>query len=377
MNNKKIILKNINYVDVEKEKVNYDVDILMEDEIITNIGKTLESSDSEIIQCTNLFAVPSFIDMHVHITFNPYCDGDMSLKYVPTNLTEAAQKGICLVRDTGTSSHWLQSDILNSLPQIPLPDIIMSGEPLCVENGHGISYGIVLEYNSISQWISAHKKQGCEWIKIMNDPENHSERFIKKVVDEAHKNGLKVACHVFRKKGIELAIASGCDSIEHVVPIEYGDERSLRPYYVPTIYSAWTSCQKSYLDTVNEEDASYLIEWYELLKKHFSYAIRNNIKILCGTDAGCCPSSFKDIVYEIKTLHSMGMSRIKALQCATIDSAKCLKHDNLYGSIKMGKYANMIVVNSNPLVDLDVLNFPCLIYLKGKKIRDEVSGPWN
>ena len=43
----------------------------------------------------------------------------------------------------------------------------------------------------------------------------------------------------------------------------------------------------------------------------------------------------------------------------------------------MGKYANMIVVNSNPLVDLDVLNFPCLIYLKGKKIRDEVSGPWN
>lgn len=377
MERRNVLLKNINCVDVEKCCVNYNVNVLIQNDMIINVGKAFQCTECETIDCSNMFAIPSFIDMHVHITFNPYQDGDMSLKCVTSNLTEAAQVGICLVRDVGTSNRWSRDDILRSLPSIPLPDVVMSGEPLCVKNGHGVAYGTVIDYDSIPEWVRNHKQHGYEWIKIMNDPENHSEAFINKVVDLAHNNSMKVACHVFRKRGIELAVSCKCDSIEHVVPLEYAEEGFGVPYYIPTAYSAWVSCQNSYLESIDKEDAEYLIEWHDLLQCNFSHAVENSVKILCGTDAGCCPSSFRDIVCEIRTLYNMGMSPIKALQAATINSAQCLGYDNLYGSIKAGKYANIIVVPNNPLTDLNILNFPCFIYLKGIKIRDEVNGPWN
>lgn len=374
----RILLKKINYIDVKNCCVSYNKDILIQNDKIIDIGDNLGDFECEIIDCRSLFAIPSFIDMHVHITFNPYYDGDMSEKCIVANLTEAAQKGVCLVRDVGTSSRWGYNEIIMNLPQVPLPAIVMSGAPLCVKNGHGIEYGFVLNYNDISKWICNHKRQGCEWIKIMNDPENHSQKYIEKVVNTAHENNLKVACHVFRKKGIELAVSCGVDSIEHVVPIDNGyKEKSFAPYYVPTFYSAWISCRNDYLKKIDKMDASYLIEWFELLKNNFSNAIENNAKILCGTDAGCCPSSFRDIVCEIKSLYSMGMPIMSTLQSATINSAECLGYDDLYGSIDVGKYANIVVLPKNPLIDFSIMDFPCFIYLKGVKIRDEVNGPWN
>ena len=376
-NDKRVLLKNVNYLDVESGCIKHNKDIFIQNNIIKRIDSKLDYLDCNQIDCKDLYAIPSYIDMHVHISFNSYIDGVFSFDNIIPNIYEAAQNGVCLLRDVGIKNYWTKQKILSSIQGFPVPKIVMSGSPICVENGHGIEYGEIVKESEISKWIYMHKCLGYEWVKIMNDPENHSESYLKHFVYEAHRYDLKVACHVFRNYGIELAIKSGCDTIEHVVPTNYTQTDVLNPYYVPTAYSAWSSCQKSYLKKLKEKDAHYLLEWLELLENNICSAIKHNTKILCGTDAGCCPSSFKDIVSEMMTLNYYGLNNLEVIRAATINAAECLGYNSLYGSISEGKFANIIILKNNPLTEIDALRFPQYIFLDGIKIRDEVSGPWN
>lgn len=374
---RRVLLKNVQLVDVKKNSIQDNVDILIEGEAIAAVGKFPTCICEEIINCEGLFAVPSLIDMHVHITFNSMVDGEMSLKNISLNLVQAAQNGVCIVRDVGMSPKWTIESVKSTLPEYPLPQVYFSGAPICVLGGHGSEYGTSIEISQVEEWVKSHKEMGYQWIKIMNDPENHSKNFLQKLVLCAHNYDIKVACHTFRKKGIKLAVDSGCDTIEHVVPIENLNELNCKPYYVPTMYSAWLSCRKECLNSISDEAAQYLIEWYELLKGHLSIAIYKGVKILCGTDAGCCPSSFGDIIPEMQILNMFGMSTIEVLQSATINAARCLNCDNKFGSIEVGKYANLFLVSGNPLNNLNHLNNRKIIFLSGVKIKDEVSVPWN
>ena len=192
-----------------------------------DIGKIPICICGEVIDCKGMYAVPSLIDMHVHVTFNSMVDGEMSLNNATLNLAQAAQSGICAVRDVGMSPKWSIDSLRATLPNYPLPVVFHSGAPICVRNGHGSTYGVNISNSEIDEWVRCHKQAGFQWVKIMNDPENHARDFLLRVVDCAHDCGIRVACHTFRKKGIQLAIDSGCDTVEHVVPIERVDNYAI------------------------------------------------------------------------------------------------------------------------------------------------------
>lgn len=373
---KRILFKNLHVVDVNSNAVQHNVSILSEGQKIAAIGKGIpEVTCDDVIDCMGMYAMPSLIDMHVHVTFNSMIDGEMSLDNVALNLAQAAHNGVCIVRDVGMSPKWSIEAVHNAMPLYPLPKIVFSGAPICVPGGHGWDYGLYVESEKIDDYMKLHKKAGFTWVKIMNDPENHSLDYMERLVRCAHYYGLKVACHVFREKGIQLAIQSKCDTIEHVVPIQVATIPE-EAYYVPTAYSAWVSCKDGYLNSIPEQDAQYLIEWYNLLKDNLARAVSSGVKVLCGTDAGCCPSAFGDIVSEILTLNMLGMSSQDVLRAATTDSALCLKCYDSYGSIEVGKYANFFMVHENPLENLKTLLCRKMIVLFGTIIKNEVNVPW-
>ena len=83
-----------------------------------------------------------------------------------------------------------------------------------------------------------------------------------------------------------------------------------------------------------------------------------------GTDAGVCPygTSAKQFAFMVK----YGMTPMQAIQAATSNAADLLGHSNEFGSIKPGKYADIIAVTGDPLIDIRVLENVQFVMKDGK-----------
>ncbi|YAR64195.1 amidohydrolase family protein [Bacillus cytotoxicus] len=92
-------------------------------------------------------------------------------------------------------------------------------------------------------------------------------------------------------------------------------------------------------------------------RKSFRSALSQGVKIAVGTDAGT-PYNFPgQIVDEMKIMVDEGMSNLQAIQAATSVGVACLKIDSLTGTLEKGKWADILIVEGNPLENiLDLKN---------------------
>src|SRR5207244_11326696 len=88
------------------------------------------------------------------------------------------------------------------------------------------------------------------------------------------------------------------------------------------------------------------------------------VKMSFGTDAGVCPydRSVKQFAFMVK----YGMTPMQAIQAATHNAADLLGHSDVIGSIKPGKYADVIAVSGDPLQDISVLEHVQFVMKEGK-----------
>lgn len=371
-----VTLHNLSFIDVLNQTIEIHKDITFKQGIITKISIFQNSISSNGVDCTGLWAIPSLIDAHAHLSFNPYMTSDVSNNgAIYLNLTEATLSGVCLVRDLGVGEALSQNiREVQSQSQICFPEIVAAGTPICINTGHGADFGTCVNFDDIGDWMSMHHLQGYEWVKIMNDPENHSQVYLNEIVARAHEKALLVACHVFTPAGIESAIEAQVDTIEHSVPCTprtFSKARNI--FYVPTAYSAWISTQSEFLQSITEKEAQHLLNWNQLLKDWFGQAINQGFKLVTGTDGGCAPSSLHDIISEIKIFSHYGMGTMDSIKAATITAAQCLQREDLYGSITEGKYANIILLDSNPLDNINALDNRRAIFLRGTSVLNEVK----
>lgn len=371
------LLKNINYIDVINKSSKIKKNIVVKNGFIAQIFDSSRNiTNKTVFDCTNLWAIPSFIDTHVHLSFNPFlCDDVSNNIAIYSNLTDAVLSGTCLVRDLGSNKELTKSIIqIQQQNKLCFPEIITAGTPLCVDSGHGHDYGVCINIEKINDWLYQHKEEGHSWVKIMNDPENHSQYYLELVVSIAHKIGLKVACHAFTPIGIKSAISSGVDTVEHSLPYDnYCLSNSANIYFVPTAFSAWTSIRDEFQEQVSEKEKQYLVDWYKHICENISKSYINNCNLATGTDGGCAPSRLSDIKNEVKFLYKHGISPMQCLCASTINAAKMLGKENLYGSISVGKYANIIVLKNNPLKNINALDETIAIWLRGTTIKNEVT----
>ncbi len=91
-------------------------------------------------------------------------------------------------------------------------------------------------------------------------------------------------------------------------------------------------------------------ETTEAQRSGFKKAVAAGVKIAYGTDSGVYPHGWnaKQLPYMVK----YGMTPMQAIQSATIEAARLLKWQDKVGSIKEGKYADIIAVKGNQLGDL-------------------------
>jgi imidazolonepropionase-like amidohydrolase len=99
---------------------------------------------------------------------------------------------------------------------------------------------------------------------------------------------------------------------------------------------------------------------------------KEGVTFICGTDAGIGVTipGFS-IHQELAFYKKAGLSNYEVLKTATINASKTHSIMNNMGTIEVGKIANLLLVDSNPLLDLSALQNPTIVFIKGRKLNKD------
>lgn len=390
----RLVIKSVDLVDVVAGTTQREMDIILEDERIVSIGHFGDNVAGQVVVGRGLCVVPSFIDLHTHVTFEQRAhvlpmyqsrtDDTVSLVRGAQNLLDALMHGVCLMRDAGDGTG--QSMVLKGLVEEGLivgPELVLSGRPLCVAGGHGHMYGDVLrpgiDSRELELFLTRHRDRGHEWVKVMNGPERHDPATLRTVTEHAHHCGLRVMCHAFTEDGIRDAILAGVDTIEHGLPFDSETvDAATRSgtTFVPTFYCAWTSLRPEYTSTQPSAAVRYLEQWWESLGRWFPYSVENRTHMAVGTDAGDAPSCFGDVVDEMQMMVRGGLQPIEALRAATCVPAHVLGRERDYGTVDVGKLANILLVSCDPTTQVPSNRSIVAAYFRGAQLFNYNERPW-
>lgn len=359
---------------------------------VVALGDTLNSRDIPI-HLGGCWVTAGLVDLHAHITFDARehyrargktaQDPAFFLTRAVQNLTEAARNGICLVRDAGSAANANIVEIKATLEEAdaPLPEIVASGPPLCVPDGHGVAFGQCIPPNEdLFTTLSKHQSAGHEWLKVMNGPEVWPDDDLNIIVDVAHSVGLRVAVHAFTAEGIRGAVMAGADTVEHGAIRDRALAQRARAngtQFVPTIYCSWISLHERFVRTQPPNEIQHLRHWRSYLLECLPDHLSMGLSLLPGTDAGCAPCSSDDYIEELLELERIGMDPARVIHSATTEAARLLGRGEQYGSIAAGKLANLIVTREDPTRSVAHLKDPLLVFLKGVDVKNGLGNLWN
>ena len=208
-------------------------------------------------------------------------------------------------------------------------------------------------------------ENGADWIKVYMthrswvDKEGHlvsqptlTVEELKAVVDEAHGQQKKVACHAYSGIGLHRALDGGCDSIEHGLSLDDAAIAQMLKqgtWYVPTLGVYHTDWSPE--DTEDGKRDRARFNEHEI---SFKKALKAGVKIAFGTDMGGIPWT-EPIANEFAYMIKYGMSPMDAIKSATTSAANLLEMKGDIGVIAPGAFADIIAVQGDPLANIDAL----------------------
>jgi imidazolonepropionase-like amidohydrolase len=195
------------------------------------------------------------------------------------------------------------------------------------------------------------------------------------VVEEAHKQGLKVAAHATTPEGIKNAVASGVDSIEHG---HRADREALEMikakgvFLVPTVGVIDESLRQRKTDQLTSEQEKSFDAFVHSTEQEVQQAMALGIKIPSGFDAGSVDLQGRN-AEELVALNRRGMPPLEAIRAATVNAAELLGWQDRVGALEAGKYADLIAVEGDPLADITALRQVKFVMKAGRIVKDELT----
>ncbi len=363
-----------------------------DDNGIISVSKEPISADHEI-DGTGKTIIPGLIDCHVHLGLLPTLDAAsivesdteaMTAIKAYTQGVEHFKYGITTVRNMGTK---YDADIyLRNLIRAKLavgPRIVASGRVIAITGGHG--YAMAAECDSTDEALKAAREQikkGADVIKMMATggvltpgsvpgAQQLSYEQMKAVADEAKKTGRITGAHCIGYEGTKAAIMAGIDSIEHGYMLD--DELiemmlEKGTYLCPTIIASRVIALADDPSPICAALKKKIAPIADLHLLALERAVKAGVKIAAGTDCGTTWNPINGMSHELKYYVDAGMTEMQAIMSATKTASELLRVDAITGTLEKGKSADFVVLNSNPLDEIENVRDVECTYLEGKMV---------
>jgi imidazolonepropionase-like amidohydrolase len=244
-----------------------------------------------------------------------------------------------------------------------------SGPGATVPGGHGTQYGITVPTINSNvlprQFVEDRVKNNADYIKILREPYLPTVSFqqTKIIIEVAHENNKLCVAHVSRLLDALELNSQGVDGFVHIWADESISDDQLKDlnkdlFVVPTLYVLMKFLERQGL--YNKFD-DVLKDTYQIYKR--------GIPILAGTDAPNFNFNYGDDLYmELELLQKAGIPNIDVLRAATSNIYNSFKVKE-FETLKQGSKASFILINGNPLEDINDIRKIESIWQNGIKIK--------
>ncbi|ABU74076.1 metal-dependent hydrolase family protein [Vibrio campbellii] len=406
-----IVIKNANVFNGVDEQLLKNVDLLIENNLITQIGKVDDSNAEQIIYAEGKTVMPGLIDAHVHITlsagFNEL-DGmtreEIAIRSARIS-EEMLMRGFTTIRDVAGNTLGLKNSIDKGYAKGPriLPcmaaisqtcghsDYRQNQAQERLANGHEDSplmkTGAFKVADGRAEVLKAVREQlfmGASQIKVMAgggasstfdplDTLQYTLDEMKAAVEAASDYGTYVAAHIHTAPAMKRAAEAGVMSFEHATIMDDEIAQIVKEkgiWLVPSYFTSSLIAERK-IPLPNEETyrktervGKAMFKSAELIKK---YDIQN---LAFGTDcvgkANVHESQMQELGAIEKTFDTITALRMATSNCGRLFELSTYKHpyqEGKLGQIVEGAYADLLIVDGNPLEGVD-----CVMQDETKKV---------
>jgi imidazolonepropionase-like amidohydrolase len=362
------------------------------------------------LDLSGLTVLPGLIDVHTHLI------GDLEFGDVPAindtaeeeleagrrNAEATLRAGFTSVRDVGTYRAFLDVRLRDEIdagrtpgPRMqcaaayvtkPLGAGEVTGDP-SVQVPPEMRRGVVRTRDDVFRVVNELADGGAGMIKTLatgavltqGTDVNAIELdavMLEAIVEAAARRGLHVAAHAHGADGIKLAIEAGVRSIEHGSFLDgEGIELLVKrgTWYVPTIYCGEWIEEVGRRDGWPAETMEKSARTMETLDEAVRGARVAGVRMAFGTDSGVYPHGLN--AREFGHLIRLGFSPLEAIRHATLEAAALMGWERDVGSLAVGRFADLVAVDGDPLADVELLRTPVVVAKGGQVVRDDRTRP--
>lgn len=407
------VFSNVNVVTMESEEILENRNVVVADDIILSIGQDSHfPSGASVIDGRGKFLMPGLVDMHVHLN-SPH---DLTL-YIANGVTTVRNmrefrmyglyRNAAKIREEIKRGRMLGPTIYttgfiyDSRPAIPSPPFRKGTERLDSKD-------------KVEQLLTRDQERGYDFIKIYN---HLSQEVYEEIVNVAAKLDLPVVGHVPDAVGIDLALDSKQRSVEHLTGydqfIQEGsilNEEKLDQLVQKTVRNNVWNCPtlvvytryvptEMLIDFENKPEMRYISSVVKLFwrfgKRKFNRLFEKNkweyladsvgarkrmVKKLYDAGAGLLLGTDSMDPYvvpgfavheELKLLVEAGLTPFEAIKTGTVNAARFLEPSDQFGTVGVGKRADLLLVESNPLENIESVKKQSGVMVRGEWIPRE------
>ncbi|CAD6560786.1 amidohydrolase family protein [Paraburkholderia sabiae] len=388
------ILQGGNVLDLQRGILLEGHNVIIEGEVIVGVTDgPVDRADARVIDVRGKTVMPGFIDCHVHVVTSHTNLGAnaaqpnvlATIRSLPI-LDGMLSRGFTSVRDAGGADWALMQAVETGL--IPGPRIFPSGRALSQTGGHGdfrprndvlepcscaIRTGAIARVvdgvDAVRLAVREEIQKGATQIKVMagggiaspTDPianTQYSENEIRAIVDEAQAANTYVMAHAYTARSIARAVRCGVRTIEHGNLIDEPTATLMHDhgaFVVPTLIAYDVLLEQGAKLGLPPESVAKVPAIQRAGRESLEIYAKAGVLMGFGTDLSSDGHAFQCNEFRIR---AEVLGNLEALRSATTVAAEIVGMKGKLGSIEKGAFADILVVDGNPLSDIGAVAGP-------------------
>jgi imidazolonepropionase-like amidohydrolase len=380
--------------------------ILIRGDRIAEVGSSIAiPTDARVIDLSAATVMPGMIDAHVHVY--PQDDLSMQMRTIVAvaNAQADLDAGFTTVLDMDSRGGYGTVDLRNAINRgvVLGPRMQVVGQSL--NQRASTAYPAFFERfqdrfteskNPNSPWLARAavreaKLHGVDWVKIyttqdfvgdeysvfkpdgtlVNSP-SLTEEEVMAITDEAHRLGLRVACHTYGGEGQLSCLKAGVDAPNHLTDL---DDASLKLLLDKKLPFELTVDDLVALEPADLKKTGGRNSRLKMAEQAFKKAYAAGVPFVFGSGATSADVPHGKQADQFAYFIKWGMERVDALKMPFLPTARMLNYnwETQIGSIEKGKYADIIAVSGNPLMDISEMQRVRFVMKGGYVVKNELA----